>query len=207
MQGGPGEVEMADKRTRRQQKKRERSKKKAAERSARRAARVGGKGAGASPAQAAAWPAGECFAGDNWHEQGARLQVVFTRRRADGRVGAAFCEVDLGERGLVSVEVRTDLEQGTLNYEVSLRAQDRPMVIVEPDLAVKVVLEAAAFGEHRGRDAPAALPRARALFGAIDGSTCRHDILCADGEDAGSGEAEASQGLMSRLTKMLKFGG
>ena len=36
--------------------------------------------------EAAAWPLAECYVGDKWHEDGARVPAIFVRKHPSGRV-------------------------------------------------------------------------------------------------------------------------
>jgi two-component system cell cycle response regulator DivK len=55
--------------------------------------------------EAAAWPLAECYVGDKWHEDGARVPAIFVRKHPSGRVMAASMDVDLADQGIVDLEL------------------------------------------------------------------------------------------------------
>jgi hypothetical protein len=152
-----------------------------------------------APEDAAGWPVHECWATEEWYEQGARVHVTFARRHESGRVAAAFFDVDLAEAGVVQASWRDDLTEQGYRYEVSERAQERVMREVEPALAVKIVQEGLAWGERRGHDQAEGAARAMALFGDVRASKARDAVLTGRPDVV---EREPRKGLMGWL-----FGG
>lgn len=170
---------MGSKRDRRAQQKREKAKKKRDSARRSRGSRHAppspdAAGGGLSAEACASWPVSECYLSQNWHEHGPRLQAVFTRAASDGRVAAAFFELDLAEEGVVDVLFRAPVsEQGVLG-EVARRSESlgEPLQ-VDDALRVRKAVEAA---RELGGDPPG-LADALALFGDLDPRACSDTFL------------------------------
>jgi hypothetical protein len=128
------------------------------------------------------WPVGECYLSEDWHEQGARVHAGFVRQNTDGRLAAAFFEVDLRSEGVVECVARGGVSEGGVQAEMARRSElcDKAMLVAEPDLVVKVVNTGLALTRSAGRALPDGLDEAIALFGDLDGSTAEVAVLTGD---------------------------
>jgi hypothetical protein len=129
---------------------------------------------------AEAWPVGECYLSEHWHEHGARdVHAGFVREAEDGRRAAAFFALDLRRDGLTEVLARGGVSEAAIQGEMARRSEEagHAMLVAEPDLVVKVVLAAVALNEARDADLPSGAREALALFGDLDGSSVREAIL------------------------------
>lgn len=144
-----------------------------ASRAGQEAGRGGVPGKRASTDQAARWPLSECYATGNWHEQGAHVHVVVSRRREDGRIAASFFEIDLAARGVVECKVSTSLNDAMLMSELGRLTDEAgdsaaaSMVTVEAGLAARIVITGRDHGLATGHPAPRGLDDALALLDGI----------------------------------------
>jgi hypothetical protein len=169
---------VADKRTHRAQKKRAKHKRKREEaRRARaertpKAPRAGGR---VSVREATDWPVGDCYLSSSWHEHGAKAHGAFVRTHSSGRMAAAFFLADLEHGGITEVVAHGDVSLAAVQGEMARRseASGDPMLVVEPDLVVKVFETAAAMVD----DPPPEAEALRALFGDVDGSGTDFTLL------------------------------
>ncbi|MEZ4317540.1 MAG: hypothetical protein R3F61_08545 [Myxococcota bacterium] len=131
---------------------------------------------------AEAWPVGECYLSENWHEHGARVHAGFVRESSDGRRAAAFFEVDLRRDGVVEVLARGGVSEGAVQGEMARRseASGNAMLVAEPDLVVKVVRAGVDLSRSRENALPDGLDEALRLFGDLDGSTAPEAVLTGD---------------------------
>ena len=156
---------------------------------------------------AARWPVWECYASDNWHEQGAHVHACFTRRHDDGTIAAAFFELDLEQRGVLEVVARGQATPSEVNAGLARRsAEERAMVVVDSDLVVKLVETAAALGEANGHPQPDNLARASKLFGSVSSSRCKQEILTGP-PGSQPPKSSATGGWFSGLKRSLGLGG
>lgn len=190
---------------RRAQKKREKQKKKRDEARATRGSRKPPPSAAAPPRDAGLdgaerWPVGECYLSENWHEHGAHVHAAFVRNHSDGRLAAAFFEVDLREAGVIEVLARGGVSLGGVQGEMARRSElaGHAMLVAEPALVAKVVRTGLAWGRSRGRPDPDGLDEALGLLGELDGSDAPEAILTGDPPPP----PEKRKSLFSRL-----FGG
>lgn len=188
---------MADARTHRQEKKQEkkRAKDKDKARSIR-TRRAGGAGS-VSAEQAAGWPLGECYISQDWHEKAPQIQAIFTRLRKDGRMAAALFELDLAEAGVKGARLELDWKLSSLQQVLVALSREKPLVVCEPGLVVKVVQEAAKLGEGSTPQ----LARARALFGEIKPSSS--EILTGAAPAPKAEEASESKGFLSSIRRLF----
>jgi hypothetical protein len=164
---------VSTKRERRKAKKGEKQKKKRSGAQKRRAAStVSARRAGA----ASDWPVGECYISEHWHERGAQVHAVFSRRHTGGAVAYAHFEVDLTERGVIEAsDHRVDQEQ-LLHAQLAGWSERKAMVVAEPALVVKLVTEGKAYGRENGHRPPKGYGDAISLFGEVDPGSCTHII-------------------------------
>ncbi len=178
---------MGSKKSRRDQKKREKARKKREKARKNRGSRKpppGSPGAAKSVDRglkgADAWPVGECYLSEHWHEHGARaVHAGFVREADDGRRAAAFFEIDLRERGLIEVLARGGVSEAAIQGEMARRSEetDHAMLVADPELVVKVVRAAAELNDVLESPLPDGADEAMALFGDIDGSGAPQAIL------------------------------
>jgi hypothetical protein len=148
----------------------------------------------------AAWSVGPAWVSQGWHEQGAQVHAVFSRRRPDGHSSAALFEIDLAEKGVVAVKVISNASDDRLLGEVGRRStEERAMQETSPDLVARLVREASAWGEQHGHAQPGHLKEAVDLMGDVDGSNWTDPIKL--------GRADAppppSAGLGARIKRWL----
>lgn len=156
--------------------------------------------------QASRWPMWDCWASQNWHEQGAHIYCCFARKHDDGTVAAAFFELDLAERGVVEVGTKAPSSQGEVHAELArLAGDDTPIVGVDPTLVVKLVDTARDFGEKRGHVQPSGLAHARRLFGGVRGSKNKSEILVGE-PDPNAPPPKASGGWFAGVKSALGLG-
>ncbi|MCB9677316.1 MAG: hypothetical protein H6737_19550 [Alphaproteobacteria bacterium] len=129
-----------------------------------------------------AWPIGECYLSEDWHEQGARVHAGFVREADDGRRAAAFFEVDLRRDGVVECLARGGVSLGAIQGEMARRSElsGKAMLVAEPDLVVKLVHTGYELTRSAGNPLPDGLDEAMGLFGTLDGSTAAEAILTGD---------------------------
>ena len=188
---------MADKRARLKEKKRARQKK---NREKARKARAARKPSGSDDGlrDANRWPVSECYLSDNWYDQGARVHAVFSRAREVGPAAFAQFEIDLAERGVVSV--RTGVVP-SLDHVRGLcvdLADKHAMLDTSPAQVVKVVRAAAEHGRSGGHGTPKGYEEAVRLFAGVDPDLAPHDVLVGEPE----AKPEKKPSLFARL-----FGG
>ena len=124
------------------------------------------------------WPIWDCWASQNWHEQGAHVYCCFARKHDDGTIAAAMFEIDLEEKGVLEVATRTTTNASDIHAELArVSGDDLAMVSVDPTLVVQLVDSARDLGRENGHDQPNGLNHARRLFGSTRASKGRHEIL------------------------------
>ena len=154
--------------------------------------------------QSGGWPMWEAWASEDWYERGAHAHVCFSRKHDDGRIAAAFFELDLAERGVVDATARTDATVQAVRIELGRRSEDgKAMVEVEPDLVVKLVDSARAWGEKQGHTVPSGFQRARGVFGSASGRHCDHDIRCGSHDPEEAPAASQKAGWFSKLKRAV----
>jgi hypothetical protein len=193
---------MSSKADQRKQKKREKQKKKRADASLRRSRQVA-RLAPASLEATTTWPVGDCYLSENWHEHGARVHAIFTRRSGDGALAGAAFEVDLVHDGLVSARPLVGLTDGALQAELVRRADDHAMVTQDAAIVVKRVEVGIRLAESNGRRIPKDTDRAREIFGDVSSDDCPHELYT--GDDAAP-EPPRKLGIITRALDKL-FGG
>jgi hypothetical protein len=124
------------------------------------------------------WPMWDCWVSQGWDEQGATVHCCFARRHDDGRIAAAFFELDLLENGVLSVTARSPVTPSEVHAELGRRGgEDAALMSCEPALVVKPVESARDHGDSRGHRQPSGLKRARRLFGSITGRKSPYDVV------------------------------
>lgn len=150
------------------------------------------------------WPMATCWASDNWHEQGAQVVVAFCRRHDDGRMAAAYFELDLAERGVVSVHADAPLTEVQVHTELAKHSsEERPLLEVDPMLAVKLVHTARDWGVKQGHDQPSGLQRAARIFGGVRGSKAREEIRTGVPDPNAPPPQPTSDGMFASLKRRL----
>lgn len=156
--------------------------------------------------EAVDWPVSECWIGEPWHETGARVHAVFTRRHDDGRVAIAAFEVDLADQGVIEARATAGVSEGAVQGEVARRSEEHAMVEASPSLVVTLVDAARRHGSSRGHAQPADLDRVTILFGDIEADDARHGIRCGS-PDAPEEAPPARPGILATLKRRLGLGG
>lgn len=157
--------------------------------------------------QAARWPVWDCWASENWHEQGAHVYCCFARRHDDGQVAAAFFELDLSDKGVVEVATKAPITQGEVHAELAkVAGEELAMLSVDPMLVVKLVDTARDFGEKQGHRQPSNLGKARKIFGGIRGSKAREEIRVGTPDPNAPPPKKASGGWLDGVKGMLGLG-
>jgi len=174
---------MSTKRERRRQQKLE--KQKAKQKAKRREGKASRQGLddprerrGAPLATAAGWTTGTAYLSANWSERGAHVHAAFTRHQADGRIAAAFFEVDLAERGVIAVKSGTSYNESRILAEVGRRSEPEAMVEADPGLVAKVVHEGHRWGVEHGHSPPRGFEEALALMADMDPENYTTKIAC-----------------------------
>jgi len=180
---GVAGVIMSTKREHHRQQKRE--KQKAKQKAKRKEGKASRPGAGdprdrrgGSLATAVGWTAGTAYLSANWSERGALVHAVFTRNRADGRIAAAFFEVDLAERGVIAVKSGTSYNEARILAEVGRRSEPVAMMEADPGLVAKLVHEGHRWGVSQGHEPPRGLDEALALMADMDPENYPTKIPC-----------------------------
>lgn len=199
---------MSTERDRRQAKKREKQKKKRDDaRRTRGSRRPPESGGTADVSEALAWPVGDAWISENWHERGAHAHALFTRRHESGRLAVSVFEADLAERGIVEARAVSGVSEGAVQGELVRRSSDgRAMVAAEPALVVKLVRVAADHGTSRGHALPAGYASALSLFGDVRAADAPQEILTGT-EDAPAEAAGRQEGFLATLKRRLGLGG
>jgi hypothetical protein len=196
---------VSKKREHRQAKKAERIRKKRDKaRQSRGSRKVAGLNPGsASLEEAKSWPVGECYLSSNWHERGAHVHAGFTRIHEDGRRAAAFFKVDLADKGVVGCVARAGLSEANIQGELGRRSSDeQSMMVIEPELVVKLVEAAADWGTSRGGSLPPAYANGVKLFGTVKGADSPHEIRCGT-EDDPAPAPPAAEGMFGAFKRRL----
>ncbi len=196
---------MSKKREHRQAKKKERKRKKRDQARASRGSRrvLTENTSGADMEDAALWPVGECYVSSNWFERGVVVQAGFTRVHSDGRKAAAFFEVDLADKGVIACVAKAGLTEAHIQGELVRRSsEETPMLLIEPELVVKLVETGADWGSGRGNKLPPAFDKGQRLFGDVRSADCAHEILCGT-EDEPAPAAPPSDGMFAALKRRL----
>ena len=87
-------------------------------------------------------PLGECFAGENWPEQGETVWAAVSRRHKNGKIAAAIYQVDLAEPAVLSAELIPELTPEQLHGELGRRAGEQVVAVCEPELVAGLVYAA-----------------------------------------------------------------
>ncbi len=154
--------------------------------------------------QAGTWPMWEAWATEDWYERGAHVHVCFSRKHDDGRIAAAFFELDLADKGILDATARTDATVQAVRMELGRRSGDeKAMVEVEPDLVVKLVDTAHHWGEKHGHPVPSSFQRARGVFGSTSGRHCDHEIRCGTHDPNEAPAASGQDGWFSKLKQAV----
>ena len=157
--------------------------------------------------RAGRWPLFDCWASQNWHEQGAHVYCCFARRHDDGTVAAAFFEIDLAERGILEVSTKAPVAPADVHAELArLASDDHAIMSVDPTLVVQLVDAGWNLGRENGQSQPNGVKRARKIFGSTHASNGRHEILTGH-PDPNAPKAAPSGGLFSGIAKRLGLGG
>lgn len=170
---------MGTKRQSRKKKKAEKRKKLRAEVRATRGSRAApGGSARVNMDTALRWPTGECYLSENWHEQGAHVAAIFTRRSRSGRVVAAVFDVDLAEQGVIQAGIRGGLSDVDVHAELArLSGEGTAMMARDSALVAKLVTEAWAFADGKGREQAHNYAKVARIFGDVDLSEASEVIL------------------------------
>jgi len=198
---------LTKKREHRAAKKKERQRKKRDKARATRGSRqvLGAATGSADMDEAILWPLGECYISSNWHERGPLVHAGFTRVHTDGRKAAAFFEVDLADKGVLDCVAKAGLQEANIQGELVRRSSDdNPMLVIEPELVVKLVEAGAAWGKSRGNALPPAYDKGHRLFGSVRGGDSPHEILCGT-EEAPAPAPEAADGMFASFKRRLGF--
>lgn len=147
-----------------------------------------------------AWPVGDCWASIGWEEDGATVDLVFSRVKADGTAVIAVFEVDRSGPGLVSARARGGLRREHVAGECGRISErtGRAMVEVGPGLIAAMVDEAAEEGTNP-------LPPGYADAAELLEGVPRAHV----GTPFGSGdapEAPKPEGLFGRLVRTITGG-
>lgn len=127
--------------------------------------------------QALTWPVDECYVSESWHEQGARVQVIATRRSNTGRLAIASYEVDLAEQGIVQCALVGGLTDIDLQAQLTrASAEGVAMALREPELIAKIVTVGHAWGVSQGHEPPAAADRGLRFLTGIDPDAAPEEI-------------------------------
>ncbi|MBN2798119.1 MAG: hypothetical protein JXX28_03160 [Deltaproteobacteria bacterium] len=149
-----------------------------------------------------AWPVWECYLSENWHEQGATVHAIITRRSGQGALAVATVQADLGVRGVVEHNLVGGLQEADLNRAVmAMSAEGVGMVMREPELVAKVLTTAAAYGVEMGFELPKGWERVVRFIDDIDVSAASDEILTGI-----PGAPEVKPGMLAGLRQRL-FGG
>lgn len=181
---------MADKADRRRQRKLAKQKKKRQTRSraGRDQATGGGKG---DPRRGLSWPVDACYASDNWHEQGAEVDVLIGRVSEAGQAIAGTFRVDLRSEGVREGTLRGGLRSDQLSGVAAALSEqgDHAMVDLTPVQAAAIVRAAEALGVH---------PDARPALAILDGIAGEAPIEVLTGEPQAP-RAPKPEGWFSRM--------
>lgn len=152
------------------------------------------------------WPLWDCWASENWHEQGAHVHACFARRHDDGTVAASFFELDLAERGVVEAHSIVPATTDQVLAELSkLGKGETSMVGVDPNLVVKLVDTAQHHGEKQGHAPPSNLSHARRVFGSAAGHRCKEEIRVGK-PDPNAPKAPPKTGWLASIKKSIGLG-
>ena len=144
------------------------------------------------------WPLSTCYIGASWHERGCHVRAVLTRYHEQGRLAAAYFEVDLEEHGVVDAWQRADWKSGEFeDFIGSLGEHVEPMEMCEPGL-VKKLLDTA---EPMTQDFPKGWPQALAMVWDV---APEGPAFVTGPEPTGESE-KASVGFWGGLKKSLGF--
>lgn len=157
---------LADKRASRQQSKREKQRKRRGNKQReRRETKLDAKG---GLRTAHTWPLGTCYVSENWHDQGALVDVCFVRSHISGRSAVVLCEVDLAERGITACDVRVVESEKAVVGMVVDRSQEHRLLETSAEQALSIILDGEAHGRMNGFGPPRGMERARPLFDGVD---------------------------------------
>jgi hypothetical protein len=160
--------------------------------------------------EAAAWPLAECYVGDKWHEDGARVPAIFVRKHPSGRVMAASMDVDLAEQGIVDLELWALQTVNELNMKLATLSQDTPLLVVPAELVVRIARVAHAHGVKEEYDQPEEWAKVEQLFGDVTPGAGTPDVRAGRGGDEGGAAATTAtsaepEGLWGKLKARLGF--
>jgi hypothetical protein len=160
--------------------------------------------------EAAAWPLAECYVGDKWHEDGARIPAIFVRKHPSGRVMAASMDVDLAEQGVVDLELWALQTVNELNMKLAALSQDTPLLVVPAELVVRIARVAYEHGVREEYEQPEDWAKVELLFGDVTPGAGTPDVRAGRGGDSGAAPSAPStaaepEGLWGKLKARLGF--
>ena len=202
---------MASKRDRIQQKARERKRNRDKER-LKAAAKRREHNASLSQAsmdQVLSWSEGECYLSQDWHEQGAHIWAIFTRRHPSGRCAAAMFELDLAEEGVQEVELLLGVAEDQLMMRLANLSQKHPLVVTGGEMVVHAVRTAESWSKAQEYELPEGFAEAVRLFGDFKLPPGMPDFKV--GREAGDAKRlqppvePQAEGIWGRVKKRLGF--
>jgi hypothetical protein len=104
--------------------------------------------ASSSASKGRTWPTGECYVSEGWEEPGARIELVFSRSRADGGTVMAAFELDRSGPGIVSARAAGGLRREHVAGECGAMSErtGRAMIGCSPGLIAALVADARHHG-------------------------------------------------------------
>ena len=127
--------------------------------------------------KARSWPIHEVVVSSNWAEEAQLATVVVARRSSGGTIVAAMFLVDRCCLGVKNAFSEVFANAG--EYDTRFRARfirGEPMVLIELDLAAKIVRTSVSFARDLGFRPSADYKTARLLLEGADSDRCRTDI-------------------------------
>ncbi len=183
---------------------------KAAKRTAKRKQELRAARAGSDLSQAASWPFDAVMVNAAWQHPQSLVQLIVSRRRPDGFLTAAVLLVDLQCWGVKNCIWRPRITADGLGALIEgVRAQ-QDVVGCSPELAAKIVREAARYGTDLGLPQHPALGKCLALLQGVDPDACDVEIPLG-GEDGKplyiAGPRDDARAILTHLRERLGEGG
>jgi len=128
-------------------------------------------------ARADKWPLRECLINASWREAQMAV-IVVSRNRPDGSIAGAMCLVDMGCMGVKEAQVGLGMGWGVYSKmrRVVEDLKHGETIDCPPELALKIILTAKAYGEELGFVQAEETPLVLALLKNVDASSCSEDV-------------------------------
>lgn len=166
--------------------------------------------AGSDLAHAASWPFDTVLVNATWKDSKSLVHLVVSRRRPDGFLSAALMLVDLQCWGVKDVIWRPRIADDGLGRLIDGVRSQLETIACTPELAAKIVRDAARFGSDLGLPQDPALGKFAALMKGVDPNECDVEIPLGGGDGRPfyvAGPRDDARAIIAHLQERLGVDG